>query len=111
LFFDRQQLRVERRGCGNLLLMNSIGERQRGREILMSVSDYSCATTATATSATMAAMDVELVHNDDEGEDEGRVYTRLHQHVEYALLYQDVLQRRIPYHLLNQTSDRVSDKC
>ena len=49
-------------------------------------------------------MDVELVHDDDEGEDEGRVHTRLHQHVEYALLYQNILQWCISYDLLNQAN-------
>lgn len=43
------------------------------------VVDHLRATAATtATAIIVAIMDVELVHNDDEGEDEGWVYTGIH---------------------------------
>ena len=44
-------------------------------------------------------VDVKLVHNDDDGEDERRVHTRLHHHMEYAFVDDNILQWRLSCHL------------
>jgi len=87
-------------------------DRKR-EKYLMSASHRLRATAGTA-AVTFVVVDVELVHNDNEGKDEGRVDAGLHQHVKNALLCQHVLQRCISYHLLDQTSDaaeKSNPKC